>query len=57
MHLISILIFIKTAFTLSESDYPLTVETQFDAGLNGSLVRGWNLTGEVVYEQAWIGAE
>jgi hypothetical protein len=57
MHLISILIFIKTAYSLSESDYPLAVETQFDAGLTGALVRGWNLQGKVVYEQAWIGAD
>ena len=57
MLLITLFLFVGCLPALEESDFPLNFVTEWDAAMNGSLVLGWNLTGSVVYEQAWPGAE
>jgi hypothetical protein len=57
MHLISIFFLVGTVFGLGEADYPLNIVTEYNAGLNGTQAFGWSLSGSVVYEQAWPGAE
>lgn len=48
---------VSSSLALTDEDYPLSVVTAFDSGIEGGRAGRWNLTGAFVYEQDWAGAD